>query len=66
MRGSRGAVRARTTSLLACRSSRTAAWTKLNAPFARQLAWFADLLTRYDAITATELKTGEPTALGKK
>jgi len=38
---------------------------KLNAPlFARQIAWFADLLTRYDAMSAEELKTGEPTILG--
>jgi hypothetical protein len=39
---------------------------KLNAPlFQHQVAWFADLLTRYDAMSAQELKTGEPTVLGK-
>jgi hypothetical protein len=38
---------------------------KLNGGlFARQVAWFADLLTRYDAMSAQELKTGEPTVLG--
>jgi hypothetical protein len=38
---------------------------KLNAPlFARQVAWFADLITRYDAMSAQELATGEPTILG--
>jgi hypothetical protein len=38
---------------------------KLNSGlFARQVAWFADLLTRYDAMSAQELKTGEPTVLG--
>ncbi|MCW3027255.1 MAG: hypothetical protein JWN81_466 [Solirubrobacterales bacterium] len=38
---------------------------KLNdALFARQVAWFADLLTRYDKMSAQELKTGEPTVRG--
>jgi hypothetical protein len=38
---------------------------KLNdALFARQVAWFADLLTRYDNMSAQELKTGEPTVRG--
>jgi hypothetical protein len=38
---------------------------KLNdALFARQVAWFADLLTRYDKMSAQELKTGEPTVIG--
>jgi hypothetical protein len=38
---------------------------KLNSRlFARQVAWFADLLARYDAMSAQELKTGEPTILG--
>jgi hypothetical protein len=38
---------------------------KLNdALFARQVAWFADLLTRYDKMSAQELKTGEPTVVG--
>lgn len=32
--------------------------------FARQVAWFADLLTRYDKMSAQELRTGEPTLLG--
>jgi hypothetical protein len=37
---------------------------KLNdALFARQVAWFADLLTRYDKMSAQELKAGEPTVL---
>jgi hypothetical protein len=34
---------------------------KLNdALFARQVAWFADLLTRYDKMSAQELKTPPP------
>ncbi|MCW2969975.1 MAG: hypothetical protein JWO23_1102 [Solirubrobacterales bacterium] len=38
---------------------------KLNdALFARQVAWFADLLTRYDKMSAQELRTGEPTVVG--
>jgi hypothetical protein len=38
---------------------------KLNdALFARQVAWFADLLTRYDKMSAQELKAGEPSVLG--
>ncbi|HEY2436958.1 MAG TPA: hypothetical protein VGH93_07235 [Solirubrobacteraceae bacterium] len=32
--------------------------------FARQIGWFADLLTRYDKMSALELKTGEPSVLG--
>jgi hypothetical protein len=32
--------------------------------FARQVAWFADLLTRYDHMSAEELRTGEPAVLG--
>jgi hypothetical protein len=38
---------------------------KLNADFyARQVAWFADLLTRYDKMSAEELRKGDAELYG--
>jgi hypothetical protein len=46
--------------------AKNACMDKLNETlFARQVAWFADLLTRYDHLSAQELKTGEATVLGR-
>ena len=38
---------------------------KLNSDlYARQVAWYADLLTRYDKMSAEELKKGDPEIFG--